>query len=153
MILLDASAPRTQVVAVYKDDGERGHHMQDYIPKEELAKFMAKTGDTKLAQEVRGLVVWLYHTSAAACTVQCCSLCTAPPKMAKPGGCADKMGHSCCRNDNVCCVRSALHLVLLLALCCVLYHHHDRLRQRAGLVQTTWATSCYRRWGGRRARA
>jgi hypothetical protein len=68
-----------QVVAVFKDDGERGHHMQDYIPKEELAKFMARTGDTKLAQEVRGLVVWLCHTSAAACTVQCCPMCTAPP--------------------------------------------------------------------------
>jgi hypothetical protein len=30
------------VVAVYKDDGSRGHHMNDYIPQEEMAKFMAK---------------------------------------------------------------------------------------------------------------
>lgn len=37
---------------MYKDDGERGHHMQDYIPKEELAKFLAKTGDNRLQQEV-----------------------------------------------------------------------------------------------------
>jgi hypothetical protein len=37
---------------VYKDDGERGHHMQDYIPKEELAKFMAKAGDDKLQRQV-----------------------------------------------------------------------------------------------------
>lgn len=42
-----------QVVAVYKDDGERGHHMQDYIPKEELAKFLAKCGDNQLQQQVR----------------------------------------------------------------------------------------------------
>lgn len=41
-----------QVVAVYKDDGARGHHMDDFIPKEELAKFMAKCGDDKLAQQV-----------------------------------------------------------------------------------------------------
>lgn len=38
---------------MYKDDGERGHHMQDYIPKEELAKFLAKTGDSRLQQQVR----------------------------------------------------------------------------------------------------
>jgi hypothetical protein len=42
-----------QVVAVYKDDGQRGHHMDDFIPKEELAKFMAQCGDDKLAQQVR----------------------------------------------------------------------------------------------------
>jgi splicing factor 4 len=42
-----------QVVAVYKDDGQRGHHMSDFIPKEELAKFMAQCGDDKLAQQVR----------------------------------------------------------------------------------------------------
>lgn len=41
-----------QVVAVYKDDGERGHHMQDYIPKEELAKFMSQAGDDKLQRQV-----------------------------------------------------------------------------------------------------
>jgi hypothetical protein len=41
-----------QVVAVYKDDGERGHHMGDYIPKEELAKFMAQCGNTQLQQQV-----------------------------------------------------------------------------------------------------
>ena len=29
-------------VAVHKADGTRGHHMQDYIPPEELQKFMAK---------------------------------------------------------------------------------------------------------------
>lgn len=47
-----------QVVAVYKDDGERGHHMQDYIPKEELAKFMAKTGDDKLQRQVSSSPGW-----------------------------------------------------------------------------------------------
>ncbi|KAG2451265.1 hypothetical protein HYH02_003872 [Chlamydomonas schloesseri] len=36
---------RRKVTAVYKDDGSRGHHMGDYIPKEVLAEFMAKTGD------------------------------------------------------------------------------------------------------------
>ncbi|KAG2435757.1 hypothetical protein HXX76_006953 [Chlamydomonas incerta] len=40
---------RRKVTAVYKDDGSRGHHMGDYIPKEVLAQFMAKTGD-KVAQ-------------------------------------------------------------------------------------------------------
>lgn len=39
---------------MYKDDGERGHHMGDYIPKEELAKFMAKCGNTELQQQVGG---------------------------------------------------------------------------------------------------
>jgi hypothetical protein len=48
-----------QVVAVYKDDGQRGHHMSDFIPKEELAKFMAACGDNKLAQQVRRIVVSL----------------------------------------------------------------------------------------------
>lgn len=52
-----------QVVAVYKDDGERGHHMQDYIPKEELAKFMAKTGDSRLQQQVRAFLP-LFPSSA-----------------------------------------------------------------------------------------
>ena len=35
----------TQVTAVYKDDGTRGHHMSDFIPAEELARLLAKGGD------------------------------------------------------------------------------------------------------------
>jgi G-patch domain len=34
-------------VAVYTADGKRGHHMQDFIPPEELAKFMAKAKDER----------------------------------------------------------------------------------------------------------
>lgn len=30
---------------MYKEDGRRGHHMSDYIPKEELDRFLAKQGD------------------------------------------------------------------------------------------------------------
>lgn len=39
-------SPVPQVVAVYKDDGSRGHHMQDFIPQEEMAKFLAQCGDS-----------------------------------------------------------------------------------------------------------
>lgn len=46
---------RRRVVAVFKDDGSRGHHMQDYIPKEELAKFLAKTGDKAAAEQAAAL--------------------------------------------------------------------------------------------------
>jgi hypothetical protein len=52
MAVLLAVFVSAQVVAVYRDDGERGHHMQDYIPKEELAKFLAKCGDDQLQQQV-----------------------------------------------------------------------------------------------------
>uniref|UniRef100_A0A383WIT6 G-patch domain-containing protein n=1 Tax=Tetradesmus obliquus TaxID=3088 RepID=A0A383WIT6_TETOB len=51
-LLKETAFDRRKVVAVYKDDGARGHHMDDFIPKEELAKFMAKCGDDKLAQQV-----------------------------------------------------------------------------------------------------
>ncbi|GLC40780.1 hypothetical protein PLESTB_000023500 [Pleodorina starrii] len=46
---------RRKVVAVYKDDGTRGHHMQDYIPKEVLAEFMAKAGDKIAAVQAEQL--------------------------------------------------------------------------------------------------
>ncbi|GLI68126.1 hypothetical protein VaNZ11_012466, partial [Volvox africanus] len=46
---------RRKVVAVYKDDGTRGHHMQDYIPKEVLAEFMAKAGDKVAAAQAEHL--------------------------------------------------------------------------------------------------
>lgn len=42
-----------QTTAVFKEDGTRATHMADYIPKEELAKFMAACGNTTLAQQVR----------------------------------------------------------------------------------------------------
>jgi len=45
-LLNGTSFERRKVVAVYKTDGSRGHHMGDFIPPEELAKFMAKTGDS-----------------------------------------------------------------------------------------------------------
>ena len=44
-LLNQTAFDRRKVVAVYKEDGSRGHHMSDFIPAEELAKFLAKTGD------------------------------------------------------------------------------------------------------------
>lgn len=44
-LLNETSFDRRRVVAVYKDDGSRGHHMQDFIPKEELTKLLSKTND------------------------------------------------------------------------------------------------------------
>ncbi|KXZ55485.1 hypothetical protein GPECTOR_2g1034 [Gonium pectorale] len=46
---------RRKLVAVFKDDGTRGHHMGDYIPKEVLAEFMAKTGDKVAAVQAEQL--------------------------------------------------------------------------------------------------
>lgn len=48
-LLNDNAFERRKVVAVFKDDGSRGHHMQDFIPPEELARFMAKAGDQAAA--------------------------------------------------------------------------------------------------------
>lgn len=48
--LKETSYDRRTVKAVYKDDGTRGHHMQDFIPQDELAKVLAKSGDVA-AQE------------------------------------------------------------------------------------------------------
>ena len=39
-------------MAVYKSDGSKAHHMSDYIPQEELAKFLAKSGDTASAAAI-----------------------------------------------------------------------------------------------------
>lgn len=39
-------------MAVYKSDGTKAHHMSDYIPPEELAKFLAKSGDTVAAAAI-----------------------------------------------------------------------------------------------------
>ncbi|KAK9814648.1 hypothetical protein WJX72_009237 [[Myrmecia] bisecta] len=44
-LLNETSFDRRRQVAVYKNDGTRGHHMQDFIPEEELAKFMTKAND------------------------------------------------------------------------------------------------------------
>lgn len=49
-LLKETSYDRRTVKAVYKDDGTRGHHMQDFIPADELAKVLAKSGDVA-AQE------------------------------------------------------------------------------------------------------
>ena len=48
--LKETSYDRRTVKAVYKEDGTRGHHMQDFIPQDELAKVLAKSGDAA-AQE------------------------------------------------------------------------------------------------------
>ena len=48
--LKETSYDRRTVKAVYKDDGTRGHHMQDFIPQDELAKVLAQSGDVA-AQE------------------------------------------------------------------------------------------------------
>ncbi|CAL8468756.1 g8296 [Coccomyxa elongata] len=50
-LLNETSFDRRRQVAVYKNDGKRGHHMQDFIPQEELAKLLAKSGsETAKAQ-------------------------------------------------------------------------------------------------------
>lgn len=49
-LLKETSYDRRTVKAIYKDDGTRGHHMQDFIPADELAKVLAKSGDAA-AQE------------------------------------------------------------------------------------------------------
>ncbi|KAG2495641.1 hypothetical protein HYH03_006241 [Edaphochlamys debaryana] len=46
---------RRKTTAVFKDDGSRGHHMGDYIPKEVLAEFMAKGGDKVAAAQAEQL--------------------------------------------------------------------------------------------------
>eukprot|EP00878_Enallax_costatus_P009432 GHUV01009857.1.p1 GENE.GHUV01009857.1~~GHUV01009857.1.p1 ORF type:complete len:379 (+),score=144.97 GHUV01009857.1:202-1338(+) len=51
-LLKETAFDRRKVVAVFKDDGQRGHHLDDFIPKEELAKFMAQCGDKQLQQQV-----------------------------------------------------------------------------------------------------
>lgn len=43
--VLKTDTGREKTFAVYKDDGSRGHHMGDYIPQEQLDKFLAKQGD------------------------------------------------------------------------------------------------------------
>jgi len=40
-LLKETSFDRRKVVAVYTSDGRRGHHMSDFLPPEELAKFLA----------------------------------------------------------------------------------------------------------------
>jgi splicing factor 4 len=54
-LLNDTVFERRKVVAVYKDDGSRGHHMQDFIPPEELAKFMSKCGDEAAALAAKSM--------------------------------------------------------------------------------------------------
>ncbi|KAK9845850.1 hypothetical protein WJX81_004124 [Elliptochloris bilobata] len=50
-LLNETSFDRRRQVAVYKNDGKRGHHMQDYIPPEELAVMLASGGgDASRAQ-------------------------------------------------------------------------------------------------------
>ena len=49
-LLKETSYDRRTVKAIFKDDGTRGHHMQDFIPADELVKVLAKSGDVA-AQE------------------------------------------------------------------------------------------------------
>ncbi|MEW5318373.1 MAG: hypothetical protein WDW38_009598 [Sanguina aurantia] len=52
-LMNETSFDRRKTIAVFKTDGSRGHHMQDFIPPEELAKFMAKSGDAAAAQSAQ----------------------------------------------------------------------------------------------------
>lgn len=54
-LLNDNAFERRKVAAVFKDDGSRGHHMQDFIPKEELAKFLSKCGDERATEQAKAL--------------------------------------------------------------------------------------------------
>jgi len=44
-LLNETSFDRRRQVSVLKKDGSRGHHMNDYIPEAEMAKFMASAKD------------------------------------------------------------------------------------------------------------
>lgn len=48
-LLKETGFDRRKVVAVYTQDGKKGHHMQDFIPPEEMAKFMEACGDKEAA--------------------------------------------------------------------------------------------------------
>ncbi|KIZ02170.1 splicing factor 4 [Monoraphidium neglectum] len=54
-LLKETAFDRRKVVAVFKHDGSRGHHMSDYIPPEELAKFMEASGDKAAAARAKAL--------------------------------------------------------------------------------------------------
>ncbi|CAK0780920.1 hypothetical protein CVIRNUC_005222 [Coccomyxa viridis] len=50
-LLNETSFDRRRQLAVYRKDGKRGHHMQDFIPPEELARLLAQSGsETAQAQ-------------------------------------------------------------------------------------------------------
>ncbi len=66
-LLNETAFDRRRVVAVYKDDGSRGHHMNDFIPAEEMAKFMAKCGDDQAAQ-VGGTLLHCVHSFVGSST-------------------------------------------------------------------------------------
>ncbi|KAL6749909.1 hypothetical protein V8C86DRAFT_3020239 [Haematococcus lacustris] len=57
VLLNETAYDRRRVTAVFRDDGRKGHHMQDFIPPEELAKVLAKSGDTAAAQAVEAKTV------------------------------------------------------------------------------------------------
>ena len=40
--LNETAADRRRTTAVFREDGKRGHHMGDYLPKEELAALLAR---------------------------------------------------------------------------------------------------------------
>lgn len=42
-------------VTVTKKDGSRGHHVNDYIPDDEMAKFMSKVRHAPLLLRLQGL--------------------------------------------------------------------------------------------------
>ena len=50
-LLKETSFDRRRQVAVFKADGRKGHHMQDFIPEEEMAKFLAKSGNEDAKQQ------------------------------------------------------------------------------------------------------
>lgn len=50
-LLKETSFDRRRQVAVFKADGRKGHHMQDFIPEEEMAKFLAKSGNEEAKQQ------------------------------------------------------------------------------------------------------
>ncbi|CAL5221469.1 g3665 [Coccomyxa viridis] len=50
-LLNETSFDRRRQLAVYRKDGKKGHHMQDFIPPEEMARLLAQSGsETAKAQ-------------------------------------------------------------------------------------------------------
>lgn len=50
-LLKETSFDRRRQVSVFKADGRKGHHMQDFIPEDEMAKFLAKSGNEEAKQQ------------------------------------------------------------------------------------------------------
>eukprot|EP01023_Acetabularia_acetabulum_P036022 TRINITY_DN34070_c0_g1_i2.p1 TRINITY_DN34070_c0_g1~~TRINITY_DN34070_c0_g1_i2.p1 ORF type:complete len:257 (-),score=52.94 TRINITY_DN34070_c0_g1_i2:876-1646(-) len=54
-LLNETSFDQRKTYAVFKTDGSRGHHIQDFIPPEDLARFLSKCQDSHSKTEAKKL--------------------------------------------------------------------------------------------------